>query len=100
MSIYHIPLVKSPNQSLSFNLGNQNIGITLNTRLNGDLYISVSADGENITNNRICRNKVRLINAEYMPINGDLAFIDVIGDEDPRWEALNERFFLVWSDKE
>lgn len=99
MSIYKIPLAKTPNQELAINLGNQIINITLNTRINNNLYISVTADDEQIINNRICRSGERLINADYKNINGDLAFIDTLGNSDPIWSELDDRYILYWVDK-
>ncbi|OBX10418.1 hypothetical protein QV09_05580 [Gallibacterium salpingitidis] len=100
MSIYQIPLASTPNQELTVNVGGQNIGITLNTRLNNELYISVTADDKQIINNRICRNKTKLINAEYQDINGELVFLDSQGNSDPNWKELNSRYLLYWVDKD
>ena len=98
MSYYVVPLLKKPNQSLTTTLGGQNVEITLNTRLNNELYISIKADGEDIVTNRICRNKVKIVNERYKPIDGDLAFYDRSGNDDPNWEELGDRFMLIWSD--
>ena len=96
MSYYVVPLLKKPNQSLTTTLGGQNVEITLNTRLNNELYISIKAD--DVVNNRICRNKVKIVNEKYKSIDGDLAFYDRLGNDDPNWEELGDRFMLIWSD--
>lgn len=100
MAIYSIPLKATPNQELIVNLGNQNIGITLITRNNNSLYISVTADSETIINNRICRANQPLIDAQYKPINGELMIVDKLGDADPVWQDLNNRYILYWIDKD
>ena len=98
MSYYVVPLLKKPNQSLTTTLGSQSIEITLNTRWNNELYITIKAGDEDIVINRICRNKVKIVNKNYKSINGDLAFYDRSGDDDPNWEELGDRFMLIWSD--
>lgn len=98
MSVFIIPLARTANQSFTVLINGVQVDISLHTRFNEELYISISIDGEDVINNRICRDRTKLINRNIEALNGDFVFIDTKNKLDPHWKELNNRFILVWSD--
>lgn len=97
--LYNIPIQNIPNQTLAFELNNQRIELTLETRLNEQLYATISVNGKRIVANRVCLNLVPLIMVDYLPIQGNLLFMDASGSENPNFRELGSRFRLIWSEK-
>lgn len=94
--MYEIPLSPVPNQRLTCTLGNQELDITLNTRFEQQLYITIKANGRLVVANRLCLNLTPLIGADYVPIEGNLAFVDTQGSNHPHYKKLGERYRLIW----
>lgn len=95
-----IPLTPVPAQNVSIVLNNQNCALAFRTRL-GNLYCTLSVGGVPIITNRICRNLGRLmLDAQYQPFIGDIAFIDTQGNietgQDPVYTGLGSRFLCVY----
>lgn len=97
--IYQIPLQPIPAQRLTFELGGQKIEISLITRLQNQIYISIFADGHPIVANRLCLNLTPVIGTDYLPIKGNLMFVDTRGEQDPTWTELGSRYKLIWGEK-
>lgn len=93
---YEIPLKAIPNQALNCVVAGQRLEITLHTRLDSRLYISVIADGRPIVYNRICQNMTPLVDVNYLPLKGVLFFMDTQGGEDPICKELGKRYRLLW----
>ena len=97
--LYKIPLQQTPNQTLSFQIDRQDIHLSLVTRNNGKLYATIKVGNKLIVANRLCLNLVPLIGVDYLPIKGNLAFIDKEGNDDPVYTGLNARFIFIYSEK-
>ncbi len=89
MTTLAIDLQKNANQNLQVTLGGNVYRLTLNTRLD-ELYMSIIKNGEPIIYNRICQN-LNLIEEGFV-------FVDLDGNENPRFEQFNDRFVLTWTD--
>lgn len=92
-----IPLRALPSQELSIVLNNQNCVLTVYTR-GSHLYLDLLNDDAPVVNGIICLNQNKLIPFEYMDFKGQLFFIDVQGAEDPTFDGLGTRFFLLYDD--
>ncbi|CNI67300.1 Uncharacterised protein [Yersinia massiliensis] len=84
-----------PSQIFNVNLGGQNTRIKLFQK-NGDMFINVSVNSNEIVMGVICRNKVRLIREPYLKFLGDLFFVDTSGVSDPGYAGLGSRFVLMY----
>ena len=89
MTTLAIDLQKNANQNLQVTLGGNIYRLTLNTRLN-ELYMSIIKNGEPVIYNRICQN-LNLIEEGFV-------FVDLDGNENPRFDQFNDRFVLTWTD--
>lgn len=89
MTTLAIDLQKNANQNLQVTLGGNVYRLTLNTRLD-ELYMSIIKNGEPVIYNRICQN-LNLIEEGFV-------FVDLDGNENPRFEQFNDRFVLTWTD--
>ena len=89
MTTLAIDLQQTANQNLQVTLGGNVYRLTLNTRLD-ELYMSIIKNGEPIIYNRICQN--------LNPIEEGFVFVDLDGNENPRFNQLNDRFVLTWTD--
>lgn len=87
--ILEVPLQQVPNQTFGVRLGGSNYELTLNYRAGG-LYLSVVKDNEPVVYNRICQNN--------NPID-QFFFSDIVGNENPDYTGLGDRFRLLWSDE-
>ena len=89
MTTLAIDLQKNANQNLQVTLGGNVYRLTLNTRLD-ELYISIIKNGEPVIYNRICQN--------LNQIEEGFVFVDLDGNENPRFDQFNDRFVLTWTD--
>lgn len=88
--ILEIPLQQVPNQTLSVTINNDSYDLELNTRLDY-LYMSIIKNSVPIIYNRICQNN--------NPIEEGFLFIDMDSSDDPKYNELNDRFKLIWTDE-
>lgn len=96
MDLYHIPLRAVANQRVHCQIEGQELEITLHTRLDNWLYISLKCNKQPIVHNRICQNLTPLIDVDYLPIKGVLFFRDSQGNQDPDYKELGKRYRLYW----
>lgn len=95
MAIYKIPLINRPNQTLTCNINNQTLDITLNTRNEERLFITLKVNNTLIVANRVCLNGIALVKNNYADIACDLVFIDTQGKNDPHYSGLGYRYQLM-----
>lgn len=90
-----IPTVATQNQSLDVLLGNQNCQIELAQKAFG-MFINVYVSNALIIGGVICQDRNRIVRDAYLGFIGDLFFYDTQGTDDPTYEGLNSRYFLVY----
>lgn len=96
MDLYHIPLKAVANQRVRCQIEGQELEITLHTRLEEQLYISIKCNGVAVVHNRICQDLTPLIDVDYLPIKGVLFFKDMQGRQAPHCKELGKRYRLFW----
>ncbi len=96
MTKYAIELNQTPNQSFSFDAGNNVIDMHLRTTTEGVLYADVSVDGVPVFFGRTCCHKMPLFLTQR--IRGNLYFEDRYGNDDPDYRDFNDRFMLIYDD--
>lgn len=90
-----IPIQATPAQSLSVVLAGQNCQINLYQKSTGvflDLYVSNSP----IITATICLDSVLLVREAYLGFIGDLAMVDLQGNNDPDYTGFGTRYVLVY----
>lgn len=90
-----IPIQATPAQSLSVVLAGQNCQINLYQKSTGvflDLYVSNSP----IITATICLDSVLLVRETYLGFIGDLAIVDLQGNNDPDYTGFGARYVLVY----
>lgn len=92
--MYRINLNNTPNQYASFNIGEDGYDIRLKT-VKGMLYADLFLNGEEIVRSRRCINKMPLI---YTKRLGNFYFLDTVGNEDPTYDKLNDRFLFIYDE--
>lgn len=98
MTVQVIPLEPIPSQTLNIVLAGQNCQLALNTLATG-MYFTLTADGESICINTICRNVAQLLlDRGYLGFVGDFTFVDQVGDADPVYTGLGSRWLLLYND--
>lgn len=90
-----IPLVKTPNQTLSAMLGGINYKLHVFQNTTG-VYISVSQNGTPIIDSVRCHDRVFVVRDAYLGFVGDLSFVDARGFQDPDYTGFGERYFLQY----
>ena len=86
-----ITLQPVPTQSVSYMLGMVPHTATIETRLGG-LYLTLWRDGEHVLHNRVLRS--------FAPVGFGLQMVDAEGEDDPHYEGLGTRWFLLVEDGE
>ena len=90
-----IPLQSDPSQTLTVNLNGQNCSINVYQRLFG-LFLDLYQDGSLVIGGQICQNLNRIVRSSYLGFQGDLAFIDTQGTDDPIYSGLGAQFQLLY----
>lgn len=93
---YIIPLQKVANQSVACNLAGQVCVIDIR-KLGGDLFLSLTKDGESICKNVKLVSRSPIVCAPYTGFIGDMIVIDTREDENPRYEEWGSRFYLLYN---
>jgi hypothetical protein len=94
MSI-RVPIIASPNQSLTINLAAQTCKISINQR-GALVYLSLTVNNIDVLTNKLCRDRVMLVRDAYLPFVGHLAFIDTRGADDPDYGGFGTRYKLAY----
>ena len=95
--MYEIALEPIPYQTLSFELENKSVTVSLR-QLGTSLYASLWVDTEPIFLNLRAVNGGKICHFPSSEIETDLRIIDTIGDEDPRFDGLGTRWRLVYGE--
>ncbi len=90
-----VPLLDTPSQSLSINLGGQACRIDVKVRATG-MYCDVYVNDDLKAGGVVCRNLARIVISRYLGFVGDLMFSDTQGVSDPTSPGLGTRFLLFY----
>lgn len=90
-----IPLQAVPNQTLTTQLSNVVCTVTLWQKSTG-LFLDLYVAGAPLALGMLCLNATTLLR-DYAALgfDGDLAFIDTLGTQDPDYTGLASRYVLV-----
>jgi hypothetical protein len=91
-----IPLIATPAQRLSVQLGGQSCDIAVYQKSTG-LYLDLSILNAPIATGVLCHNDVLLVRSTASGFIGDLYFHDTQGAADPTYDGLGDRFVLLWT---
>ncbi len=86
MTLMNIPLQAIPNQSVSYVMNGTEYTVEVETRLDS-LYISVFQAGQYVLYNRALRS--------YAPVGFGLQLADTLGEDDPVYTGLGDRWLLM-----
>ena len=90
-----IPIQPTPAQSFKVKLNNQNCEIRLYYRF-GSTYMDLVVGGLKIVTGAICRDRTNIIQIAQSRFEGQLLFIDMLGDSDPLYSGFGERWRLFY----
>lgn len=90
-----VPTVATPSQALTVLLGGQSCSIKIFQKSTG-MYLNLSVSDTPIVSGAICLDGVRIVRDAYLGFVGDLAFFDTQGDNDPTYDGLGVRYFLIY----
>lgn len=88
-----VPLNATPSQSLHVLLGGQDCRINVYQKTTG-LYADIYVSNVPLKIAQICRDRVPLVQHEYLGFVGDLFFKDTQGVNDPTYDGLGARYVL------
>ena len=95
MTLLVVPLVATPSQTLSVQLGGQAVRLNVRQRRTG-LFVDVLLDDAVVIAGVIARNMTRIVRGAYLGFTGDLWFYDTQGTDDPAYDGLGARFALLY----
>ena len=95
MTIQVIPITPVAAQNFTIQLNSQNCAISIYQKSTG-LYFDLAIDGNPIVTTMICLNLVGLVRESYLGFNGQLAFFDTQGTNDPDYTGLGSRYQLIY----
>jgi hypothetical protein len=90
-----IPLSSVPSQAVTSLLSGQLTQINVRQKAYGlhlDLYVSNVL----LLAGAVCQDRNLIVRSRYIGFVGDLSFVDTRGSDDPTYEGLGDRFFLVY----
>ena len=90
-----IPLSKVPAQSLKVKLDGQNCEMRVYYRF-GSTYLDLVCNGEEIVKGAICRDRQNIIQIAQSNFEGQLLFVDMLGEADPLYSGFGERWRLFY----
>lgn len=90
-----VPLNANPNQTLTVGLGNQACQIDVFQK-GGRVFVNLYVNDALIIAGVLCQNLNRIVRDAYLGFDGDLAFYDTQGTDDPNYLGLGTRFVLVY----
>lgn len=96
-----IPLVATPSQTLTVQLGAQSCQINVRQRRTGmfvDLLLIASPGKRTIFAGVKALDRNRLVREAYLDFTGDLFFVDTQGLTDPTYDGLGGRYQLYYDD--
>lgn len=92
-----VPLVAGiASQSLTTNIAQQAVQMVFSQKRTG-LFADISVAGATLAQGVMCRDGVPLLSSVSSLLPGNFAFVDMIGNSDPDFSALGDRFKLVWA---
>lgn len=97
MTTYAIPLVATPSQTLTVQLGAQPCRIDVRQRRTG-LFVDLYVQDVPVRLGVKAMDRTKLVRDKYMDFVGDLYFTDLQGDADPDYTGLGGRFLFVWDE--
>lgn len=90
-----VPLSALPSQSFQIVLDDQDCEIDL--LLRGDFfYLNLTVNGEVVQQGAIVMEGVSIIQMPNNFFKGSLAVFDTLGEEQPSWEGLGDRWQMVY----
>lgn len=95
MAKYQLTLTQTPNQTFSFDAGQDSVEITFRTTSFG-LFADLSLNGTKVFSGRRCVNKMPFLLNNL--ITGNIYFNDLYGNDDPTYDKFNSRFVLVYDE--
>jgi hypothetical protein len=95
VTLDQIPLLAVAAQKVVVQLGAQSCIIQVYQKATG-LYFDLLVGTKPIVLGALCRDRVWIIRDGYLGFDGDVAFIDTQGVDDPFYTGLVDRYQLVW----
>lgn len=96
-SIQTIPLIAGiPSQGLAVNLAQNAVDLVFSQKRSG-LFADIAVNGVQAVAGALVRDGVPLLKGILPSFPGDLALIDMIGNADPDYSGLGDRFKLIWA---
>lgn len=90
-----IPLEPQKSQSVSVDLAGQRCVIRLIQR-KSFMYMDLTVNGNHIMQGVPCLYGNKMVRYSYLGFQGDLVFLDNVGQQDPSYYGLGGRFILYY----
>ncbi|WP_234115372.1 phage baseplate plug family protein [Enterobacter roggenkampii] len=90
-----IPLEPQKSQSVSVDLSGQRCVIRLIQR-ESFIYMDLTVNGNPIMQGVPCLYGNKMVRYSYLGFQGDLVFLDNVGQSDPSYDGLGGRFILYY----
>ena len=97
MTTFAIPLVATPSQTLTVQLGAQPCRIDVRQRRTG-LFVDLYVQDVPVRLGVKALDRTKLVRDAYLDFVGDLYFVDTQGADDPDYTGLGGRFLFIWND--
>ena len=90
-----IPIKNVPVQTVLTVVDEQNCQIYLYQTPMG-MFFDLNVNGTDVVDSVICEDANPLVCIQYNGFQGNFVFIDTQGSDDPMFEGLNSRYFLLY----
>jgi hypothetical protein len=90
-----VPLQPAPAQTVYVTLGGQACRINVYTKRQG-MFVDLYSSNAPVVTGVIAQWQNRIVRDAYFGFVGDLAFIDLLGKDDPTYDGLGSRYELAY----
>lgn len=90
-----IPTVATPSQTITITLGDQACVLNVYQKFYG-LFVDLYVDGALVIGGVVAEDRNRIVRSTYLGFEGDLAFFDTLGKDDPDFTGLGVQFLLAY----
>lgn len=90
-----IPLQAIPSQKVRVVLDEQNVVLSFYYRF-GNIYADIICNDSIVQKGAVCRNRVNIVQIANITFDGGLYFLDLLGDSDPQYKLLGQRYILIY----
>lgn len=91
-----IPISAVPSQRINVTLSGVSVDLAIRELVG--IFVDIYVGGKIVSGSILGLNRINMLRYKRMGIPGALYFLDTLGDQDPKYSGLGDRWILVYDD--